>query len=91
VVVTKPGYGIIAECVANNTALVYTSRGDFAEYPILVKAMPKLLRCAHIHQRDLFAGRWTPVVREVLEQPQPTESTATDGAQVIALGLSNYL
>ena len=33
VVVTKPGYGIISECIANDTALLYTSRGDFREYP----------------------------------------------------------
>ena len=36
VVVTKPGYGIISECLANDTALLYTSRGDFREYPVLV-------------------------------------------------------
>ena len=29
---TKPGYGIISECVANGTAILYTSRGRFAEY-----------------------------------------------------------
>ena len=34
VVVTKPGYGIIAECLANNTAMLYTSRGRFAEYDV---------------------------------------------------------
>ena len=27
---TKPGYGIIAECLAHETALLYTSRGHFA-------------------------------------------------------------
>ncbi len=32
VVVTKPGYGIISECLANDTALLYTSRGHFVEY-----------------------------------------------------------
>ena len=32
VVATKPGYGIISECIANDTALLYTSRGHFAEY-----------------------------------------------------------
>src|SRR4029077_6112677 len=31
VVISKPGYGIVSECIANNTALVYTSRGRFAE------------------------------------------------------------
>ena len=91
VVLTKPGYGIIAECAANDTALVYASRGDFAEYAVLVEAMPGLLRCAYIEQRDLFAGRWAPVVRQVLDQPPPTARPATDGAQVVARGLAEYL
>ena len=91
VVLTKPGYCIIAECAAHDTALVYTSRGDFAEYAVLVEAMPRLLRCAYIEQRDLFAGRWTPVVRQVLDQPPLAERPATDGAQVVARGLARYL
>lgn len=56
VVATKPGYGIILECIANDTALLYTSGGDFREYPVLVEAMPKYLRCAFIERDDLFAG-----------------------------------
>ena len=32
VVVTKPGYGIISECIANGAAVLYTSRGHFIEY-----------------------------------------------------------
>ena len=91
VVLTKPGYGIIAECAANDTALVYASRGDFAEYAVLVEAMPRLLRCAYIEQRDLFAGRWAPVVRQVLDQPPLAARPATDGAQVVARGLAEYL
>jgi len=91
VVLTKPGYGIIAECAANDTALVYASRGDFAEYAVLVEAMPRRLRCAYIEQRDLFAGRWAPVVRQVLDQPPPTARPATNGAQVVARGLAEYL
>ena len=56
VVVTKPGYGIISECIANDTAILYTSRGDFREYPVLVQEMPKYLRCAFIDHDDLFQG-----------------------------------
>ena len=47
VVVTKPGYGIIAECAANGTALLYTSRGHFPEYDVLVAGMPRYLRSRH--------------------------------------------
>ena len=45
VVVTKPGYGIISDCVANDTAMLYTSRGRFVEYDVLVErdaALPAL-------------------------------------------------
>lgn len=34
-VVAKPGYGIVADCVASGTPLLYTSRQDFAEYVAL--------------------------------------------------------
>ena len=40
VVVTKPGYGIVAECLANGTAMLYTSRGRFREYDVMVAEMP---------------------------------------------------
>lgn len=84
VVATKPGYGIISECLANDTALLYTSRGDFREYQVLVDAMPKLLRCAFISHADLFAGRWAPHLDALLAQPEPPPSPPTDGAEVTA-------
>jgi L-arabinokinase len=90
VVLTKPGYSIIAECAANDTALLYTSRGNFAEYPILVNAMPHLLRCAYIEHADLFGGRWLGTVSQLLDQPTPSRQ-ATNGAEVIAHGLAQYL
>ena len=58
VVLTKPGYGIIAECIATGTAMLYTSRGQFREYDVLVREMPRFVRCRFIDQADLFAGRW---------------------------------
>ncbi len=90
IVLTKPGYGIIAECAANDTALVYTSRGEFAEYRVLVEAMPRLLRCAFIDHADLFAGQWQRAVDAVLSRP-PVTRPRTDGAQVIARYLSSHL
>ena len=57
VVVSKPGYGIVSECIANDTALLYTSRGRFIEYDRFVAEMPRRLRCRYISQEDLFAGR----------------------------------
>ena len=84
VVVTKPGYGIIAECLANDTAILYTSRGQFAEYEVLVDAMPRFLRCRFISHADLFAGRWQAHLDAVLAQPAPPTRPATNGAELAA-------
>ena len=84
VVVSKPGYGIISECLANDTALLYTSRGHFVEYDVLVAAMPRFLRAAFIDHADLFAGRWQPHLDALLAQPAPPTTPATNGAEVAA-------
>ena len=84
VVATKPGYGIISECLANDTALLYTSRGDFREYQVLVDAMPAFLRCAFIDHADLFDGRWGSHLDRLLSQPEPPTKPATNGADVAA-------
>jgi L-arabinokinase len=89
VVVSKPGYGIIAECLANGTALLYTSRGHFVEYDVLVREMPRVLRTAFINHADLFAGRWAPHLDGLLAQPAPPERPPVDGAELIAAQLAN--
>jgi hypothetical protein len=84
VVATKPGYGIIAECIANGTAMVYTSRGRFAEYSVLVREMPRYLRCAYLENAALLAGRWQAALDAAVSAPAPPETPRTDGAEVIA-------
>jgi hypothetical protein len=84
VVVSKPGYGIIAECVANQTALLYTSRGHFAEYDVLVAGLPRILRARFIDHDTLFAGRWLPDLDALLAQPAPPDRPRVDGAEVAA-------
>src|SRR5262249_37995585 len=84
VVLTKPGYGILSECIANGTAVVYTDRGRFAEYPVLVREMPKYLRCAYLDQESLRAGRWKAALDAAFTAPAAPEHPRTDGADVIA-------
>lgn len=84
VVVTKPGYGIISECLANGTAMLYTSRGHFLEYDVLVKAMPGFLRCRFIDHADLYGGGWQPHLDALLAQSAPPDRPQTNGAPVAA-------
>jgi L-arabinokinase len=71
VVVTKPGYGIVSDAIAAGTRIVYTERGDFPEYPILVAEMPRYVPCAHVGNDDFLAGRWRPAIESVLARPMP--------------------
>jgi hypothetical protein len=84
VVVTKPGYGIISECLANDTALLYTDRGHFIEYDVLVREMPRYVRCEYLPQATLLAGHWQTALDRVVAAPAPPEQPAVDGAQVAA-------
>lgn len=91
VVVSKPGYGIVSECVANDTALLYTSRGHFVEYDVLTAAMPRVLRCRYIPQEDLLAGRWAAEIDALLRQAPPPERPRVDGAGVAANEILNWV
>ena len=71
VVVTKPGYGIVTDAIATGTRLVYTERGDFPEYPVLVEGMVRWLAAVHVSNADLLAGRLVDPVRRVLAMPVP--------------------
>jgi len=84
VVITKPGYGIISECASTGTAMLYTSRGDFREYDLLVQALPRIVRSRFISSEDLFAGRWQSALDALLAQPAPREAPPTNGASVAA-------
>jgi len=83
-VITKPGYGIISEAIANDAALLYTSRGHFPEYDILVEEMPKYVRNAFISQDDLVAGKWETHIDKLLAQPKLKKKAETNGADVAA-------
>ena len=86
VVATKPGYRIIAECIANGAAVLYTSRGHFPEYDVIVEDMPKYLRTSFISNEELFGGKWEPYLDKLLAQARPRKykKPETNGADVAA-------
>jgi L-arabinokinase len=83
-VVTKPGYGIIAEAIANDAAVLYTARGHFPEYDVLVEEMPKYVRSAFFSHDDLFNGKWEPHLDKLLAQARVKKKPDTNGADVAA-------
>ena len=84
VVVTKPGYGIIADCVANHTAMLYTERGRFVEYDVLVREMPRYLRCEFIDLDSFLTGRWRDRSSDLIINPRRQNDPAPTVQTVVA-------
>jgi hypothetical protein len=84
VVVTKPGYGIVADCLANRVAVLYTDRGPFREYDVLAQALPRLGRAGYIARAELLAGRLGPHLDALLESRASWTEQPFDGAQCVA-------
>jgi hypothetical protein len=84
VVITKPGYGIISDCIAAGAAMLYTPRGNFREYDVLVREMPRFLRCQLLERDAFLEGRWRENLDAVAARPRPPERPRTDGARVVA-------
>lgn len=91
VIVTKPGFGIIAECISTNAAMLYTSRGVFREYDVLVRELPRFVRSRFISQLDLLEGRWSEALAQLLSQAPPPETMPADGAETAANILASLL
>lgn len=91
VVVSKPGYGIVSECIANDTSLLYAPRGRFAEQDVFERDMPALLRCRRIDTDDLLAGCWQAAIEALLAQPRPASVPATNGAEVAAAAILDLM
>jgi L-arabinokinase len=86
VVLTKPGYGIVSDAIGAGTRLVYTDRGDFPEYPILVRELPRYLAVEYITSTELFDGQLGRALDAVLSKPMP-EPPDTSGADITAFRL----
>lgn len=90
VVVSKPGYGIVSECIANRKLLVYTERKDFLEYPILVAAIEKYGMGKYLPPEDFFSGNWLPTLESGLQKSWQAEEIPLDGAEQAAIFLNRF-
>ncbi len=83
-VLTKPGYGIVSECLAQSTPIIYTERGDMVEYDVLVDTIEQELTSVFIDSRNFNAGNWEPSIRKALSLPRRAPARRVDGADVCA-------
>ncbi len=83
-VISKPGYGIVSEIIANQTPLLYTSREDFAEYPILVQGLEQYAGSQFLPQKDFFEGNWCEHIKRLVKRNAEWKTIPVNGANVAA-------
>lgn len=62
-VVSKPGFGVVSDCLANDKPLLYVERENFREYDLLKREMEESMACFHLPLRDLYEGRLENAVK----------------------------
>lgn len=82
VVVTKPGYGMVADVLAHRVPILYTDRGEFPEYEFLVQALNELTTADFIPQDQLLSGNIAPYLKRLLGKQPNWPSVPLDGARV---------
>ena len=90
-IVTKPGYGIVADVLAQRVPILYTDRGDFAEYPQLVAALRDCATAEFIPQQELLRGNLSPYLSRLLAKPPHWPDIELNGAQVAAQKILSML
>ena len=84
VVVTKPGYGIVADVISHQVRTLYTNRGEFAEYPHLVQALEECATAEFIPQDQLLSGNIRPYLTRLLNKDHRWPAMRLDGAEAAA-------
>ncbi|MDF0667898.1 MAG: hypothetical protein P0119_17790 [Nitrospira sp.] len=91
VIMTKPGYGTLAEAVALQTPMIYVRRYNFADEQPLVDYLHRYGRGVELSMSDFTQGRWPAALKEVLDLPPTTAPPPATGASEAAALLAKLL
>jgi UDP:flavonoid glycosyltransferase YjiC (YdhE family) len=88
--VTKIGYGVVSQALINGTPLIYLPREDFAEFPVLEKAIQEWGHGYRLSKEDYCTLKWERVLEEVSkrERPKPVPS---EGGRICARKIENLI
>ena len=90
-IVSKPGYGIVADVISHRVPILYTERGEFAEYPKLVEALKDCATAEYIPQNCLLQGDLDPYINRLVSKKPNWPDVRLDGAYVAARNVLHVL
>lgn len=82
-VVCKPGYGTFVEAALAATPVLYVSRNDWPEQPVLISWLLEHARCAELSQTQLQQGDFQQALEMLRARPK-LPPIPRDGARVAA-------
>ncbi len=82
-VMTKPGYGILADCLVEQKPVIHTERGRFAEYPVLRKFLDEQFPSVFLSKKDFLEGNWKDALKQALQIKKKFPSQALNGAEAV--------
>ncbi|MBI5411267.1 MAG: hypothetical protein HZA21_04665 [Nitrospirae bacterium] len=89
ILVTKPGYNMIVEAVAQKKPVVYVRRHNFADEESLIQYLHRYGRGIELSAEDFASGHWLDALESTQSLPQPAEAAplptgAAEAAQILA-------
>ena len=91
IVLSKLGYGIVADCLAARKPILWPRRFGFREDDVTHAEASPYLPMLEIPHEDLFAGNWKSYLDELLKKPMPAANLPTNGAAAAARIISERL
>jgi hypothetical protein len=80
-VVSKLGYGILADCCAMGVGIVWPPRVGFREDEVAGPAAAAHMNLSALELDDYCTGNWAPAVRRLMDMPPPLQRLAPTGDQ----------
>jgi hypothetical protein len=81
-VISKPGYGIVGECLANGTPLLYGPREEFAEYAALDAALSEFAGGLKVSGKEFVQLEWKETLGRVPARGSVARVPAPGGERV---------
>lgn len=89
-VVAKAGYGMVGESMCNGKPMLYTGREQFAEFPVLEKALKEWGGAIRIPQKEFRSGHWKDALERLLAM-KPEAVKDCNGAREVAEALARIV
>jgi len=83
-VITKLGYGIVTECLANETPMLAGHRDDFPESHVFLERLGQLIPFVSVDKEGLLSGEWEDGLSELFAKERVFKKIPVHGAEVAA-------